>query len=139
MEQSGGAIGIRDFGALESALAQPRATFDQVELYPTLIDKVAALCHALIANHPFVDGNKRIEHAAMEPCYSLMDTRLSPRFPNRSVLFWRLQEAMLAVPILQNGWSGMYDNGNACLLEVACRGRFGHLCHNVVWKEGNFS
>ena len=66
MEQSGGAIGIRDFGALESALAQPRATFDQVELYPTLIDKVAALCHALIANHPFVDGNKRIEHAAME-------------------------------------------------------------------------
>lgn len=66
MEQSGGTIGIRDFGALESALAQPHVTFDQVELYPTLLDKAAALGHALILNHPFVDGNKRIGQAAME-------------------------------------------------------------------------
>lgn len=66
MEQSGGAIGIRDFGGLESALAQPRATFDQIELYPSLLHKAAALGYALILNHPFVDGNKRIGHAAME-------------------------------------------------------------------------
>ena len=36
------------------------------ELYPTLIEKVAALGFSLINNHPFVDGNKRIEHTAVE-------------------------------------------------------------------------
>ncbi len=36
------------------------------ELYPTLIEKVAALGFSLINNHPFVDGNKRIGHAALE-------------------------------------------------------------------------
>lgn len=66
LEQSGGSAGIRDFGALESALAQPRMTFDGDELYPTIVDKAAALGFSLINNHPFVDGNKRIGHAAME-------------------------------------------------------------------------
>ena len=62
---TGGAEGIRDLGVLESALAQPRATFDAQDLYPTLIDKAAALAFGLALNHPFVDGNKRIAHAAM--------------------------------------------------------------------------
>ena len=66
LEQSGGAVGIRDLGALESALAQPRMTFDEEELYPTVVEKAAALGYSLINNHPFVDGNKRIGHAAME-------------------------------------------------------------------------
>lgn len=66
LKQSGGSVGIRDFGALESALAQPRMTFDEIELYPTLADKAASLGFSLINNHPFVDGNKRIGHAAME-------------------------------------------------------------------------
>jgi death-on-curing protein len=51
---------------LESALAQPRASFDGTDLHPTIADKAAALGFALVANHPFVDGNKRIGHAAME-------------------------------------------------------------------------
>lgn len=63
---SGGASGIRDIGLLESALAQPAATFDGTDLHPTLVDKAAALGFSLVANHPFVDGNKRIGHAAME-------------------------------------------------------------------------
>ena len=66
LEQSGGASGIRDLGLLQSALAQPHATFGGKDLHPTLVDKAAALGFALIANHPFVDGNKRIGHAAME-------------------------------------------------------------------------
>jgi death-on-curing protein len=66
LEQSGGLAGIRDFGALESALAQPRMTFEGEDLYPTLVDKTVALGYSLINNHPFVDGNKRIGHAAME-------------------------------------------------------------------------
>ena len=52
--------------ALESALAQPRMTFGGVDLYPTIHDKAAALCFSLVMNHPFVDGNNRVGHAAME-------------------------------------------------------------------------
>ncbi len=66
VEQSGGATGIRDRGILESALAQPYMSYDGQDLYPTLIEKVAALGFSLINNHPFVDGNKRIGHAAIE-------------------------------------------------------------------------
>ncbi len=63
---SGGARGIRDIGALESAVSQPRLTFGQADLYPDIISKAATLCFSLIMNHAFVDGNKRVGHAAME-------------------------------------------------------------------------
>jgi death-on-curing protein len=63
---TGGARGIRDVGALESAVNQPRLTFEQFDLYPDLVSKAAALCFSLVMNHPFIDGNKRIGHAAME-------------------------------------------------------------------------
>jgi death-on-curing protein len=66
IKQSGGGVGIRDLGALESAVAQPRMTFDDKELYPTLVEKASALGFSLIQNHPFIDGNKRTGHAAME-------------------------------------------------------------------------
>jgi death on curing protein len=66
MDQSSGASGLRDLGGLESAIAQPRMIFGGQDLYPTLIEKAGALCFSLIQNHPFVDGNKRIGHAAME-------------------------------------------------------------------------
>ncbi|HEY88725.1 MAG TPA: type II toxin-antitoxin system death-on-curing family toxin [Thermoflexia bacterium] len=62
----GGTRGIRDWGALESAIAQPRMTFGGEELYPSVVEKSAALGYSLIKNHPFVDGNKRVGHAAME-------------------------------------------------------------------------
>ena len=66
IEVSGGAKGIRDMRALESAINQPRLTFNQTDLYPDILTKAAALGFFLIMNHPFVDGNKRIGHAAME-------------------------------------------------------------------------
>jgi len=66
LAQTGGATGIRDLGMLESALAQPRATFGGADLHPTLVHKAAALAFSLTLNHPFVDGNKRVAHAAME-------------------------------------------------------------------------
>jgi death-on-curing protein len=59
IQRTGGSGGVRGMGLLESALARPRATFDQNELYPDLWTKAAALMHSLIRNHPFVDGNKR--------------------------------------------------------------------------------
>jgi death-on-curing protein len=66
LASSGGAAGVRDLGRVQAALAQPMATFDGVELYATTIAKAAALGFSLIQGHPFVDGNKRIGHAATE-------------------------------------------------------------------------
>ncbi len=66
IKQSGGAEGIANLDGLESALAQPYMTFGGEDLYPTLIEKAAAVGFSLINNHPFVDGNKRIGHAVME-------------------------------------------------------------------------
>jgi death-on-curing protein len=63
---TGGSPGIRDLPALESALAQPQATFDGDELYPNLVAKAATLGYLIVVNHPFMDGNKRVGHAAME-------------------------------------------------------------------------
>lgn len=60
MVASGGAVGIHDLDAVESALAQPKMTFDGQDLYPEVTDKAAA------QSHPFTDGNKRAGHAAME-------------------------------------------------------------------------
>jgi death on curing protein len=66
LQQSGGAKGIRDLGALESAISQPFMQFGGNDLYPDLISKASALCFSLVMNHPFIDGNKRVGHAAME-------------------------------------------------------------------------
>lgn len=41
------------------------------ELYPRLVEKAAALCFSLVGNHPFVDGNKRVGHAAMDTFLAL--------------------------------------------------------------------
>lgn len=59
-EATGGSVGVRDNGLLESALENCFATFDGVELYPTKEEKGARLGFSLISNHAFVDGNKRI-------------------------------------------------------------------------------
>ncbi|MEH2460308.1 type II toxin-antitoxin system death-on-curing family toxin [Nostoc sp.] len=68
VEQSGGSAGISNKGGFESAIAQPQMTFAGEELYPIIVEveKASALGFSLIKNHPFIDGNKRIGHAAME-------------------------------------------------------------------------
>ena len=66
IQHSGGSQGLREPGLIESAVAQPEMTFDGQDLYPTLADKAAALGYSLVMYHPFVDGNKRVGHAAME-------------------------------------------------------------------------
>ena len=59
-QESGGEIGVRDEGLLDSALESAFATFDGRELYPGKEEKGACLGYSLISNHAFVDGNKRI-------------------------------------------------------------------------------
>gem|GEM_PF-60879 len=66
VHQSGGAGGVRDIAALESSVAKPHQTFADQALYESLITKAAATAFFLIRNHPFVDGNKRVGHAALE-------------------------------------------------------------------------
>jgi death-on-curing protein len=66
IDTSGGASGVRDLAALESALAQPRASFAGSDLHPSIAAKAAALGRSLALNHRFHDGNKRVAHAAME-------------------------------------------------------------------------
>jgi death on curing protein len=61
IERYGGASGLRDAGALESALHRPQTGY-----YDTLIHEAAALLESLVQNHPFVDGNKRVAFAVVD-------------------------------------------------------------------------
>lgn len=64
IQQFGGSLGLRDAGALTSALAQPAMEAFGVELYPTLLEKAAAYLYFIARNHAFVDGNKRTAYSA---------------------------------------------------------------------------
>ncbi len=59
-EETGGSVGVRDEGLLQSAMDAAFATFDGSDLYPTKEEKGARIGFNLISNHAFVDGNKRI-------------------------------------------------------------------------------
>lgn len=61
IERYGGAPGIRDVGALESALHRPQTGY-----YDTLIHQAAALLESLVQSHPFIDGNKRTAFAVVD-------------------------------------------------------------------------
>ena len=76
IEETGGAHGVRDLGALLSALGRPQASFEGRDLYPSLEHKGAALMLSLIQNHPFVDGNKRTGVAALGLFLALNGHRL---------------------------------------------------------------
>ncbi len=66
IEEFGGDPGLRDRGLLESAVAMPQSTFGGVDLHAGLPEKAAAYHFHLCANHPFMDGNKRVAVAAAE-------------------------------------------------------------------------
>ncbi len=59
IKEFGGADGIRDRGLVDAAISRPFQTFDGQELYPSAIEKAAAVIESVLNNHPFVDGNKR--------------------------------------------------------------------------------
>ena len=61
IEETGGAPGLRDAGALESAVMRP-----QIGYYDGIVEEAAALMESLAINHPFVDGNKRIAFAVAD-------------------------------------------------------------------------
>lgn len=90
LRQSGGREGIRDEGALESAVAQPQMSFGGEDLYGSLAEKGAALAFALVRNHAFVDGNKRIGHAALEVFLLLNGYELSAGVDEQEGMFLSL-------------------------------------------------
>jgi len=81
IERFGGATGLRDPGALESAVARPAMTFGGEDLYPDVPSKAAALMHSLVMNHAFVDGNKRVGVTAAELFILLNGYRLDASDP----------------------------------------------------------
>jgi death-on-curing protein len=96
IEETGGAAGIRDLGALEAALAQPKATFGQRDLYGSLAEKGAALCFSLAQGHPFMDGNKRVAHAAMETFLCLNGSELSATVDEQERLMLELADGRVS-------------------------------------------
>jgi death on curing protein len=66
IEEFGGDGGLRDRGFLRSAVAMPRASFGGQDLHADLFEKAAAYFYHHCANHPFVDGNKRVAVAVAE-------------------------------------------------------------------------
>ena len=58
------------------------------DLYPLLTDKAAVLCFSIVQGHPFVDGNKRVGHAAMSTFLLLNGMRLTPPLTSKSRSCW---------------------------------------------------
>jgi death-on-curing protein len=77
VQATGGSDGIRDFGLIESALSSAFVTFDGKDLYEDTEDKISAITFALIKNHCFVDGNKRIGVAVMLLLLNLNNINIS--------------------------------------------------------------
>lgn len=95
VEQSGGSSGIRDVGALESASAQPLQTFAGEDLYKGVVTKAAALGFFLATNHPFVDGNKRVAHAALEVTLRLNSLEIIASVPEQEEVMLALADGKL--------------------------------------------
>ncbi|MEO6453211.1 MAG: type II toxin-antitoxin system death-on-curing family toxin [Ginsengibacter sp.] len=77
IQRYGGSYGVRDEGLLESAIARPFQTFGGEELYPSTLEKAAAIAESIIINHPFVDGNKRTGFLAMLAILQMGEMHLS--------------------------------------------------------------
>ena len=71
MQRYGGAMGLRDPGALEAALFRPQTGY-----YKDIVAEAAAMMESLAINHPFVDGNKRIAFAATDAFLRINGWRL---------------------------------------------------------------
>jgi death-on-curing protein len=84
----GGQAGVRDLGLLESALAQPEASFAGAWLHQDHYEMAAAYAYHLCQNHPFIDGNKRTGLAAALVFLELNDISiLDPRGRLKNTMF----------------------------------------------------
>ena len=81
IDKYGGSHGLRDAGALESALYRPQTGY-----YDDLIQEAAALWESLSQNHPFIDGNKRAAFAATYTFLSVNGIKIKAK-SNEVIIF----------------------------------------------------
>lgn len=112
LAETGGATGIRELAALESALAQPRVTFAGSDLHPSLPAKAAALGFSIALNHPFLDGSKRVAHAAMEVFLNLNGLALVADINDQERLMLDLASGRLTRPDLEQ-WLDQHTSPTA--------------------------
>jgi death on curing protein len=86
----GGPEGVRDLGLLESALARPKNLFAYSEQPPSLGRLAAAYAKGIVANHPFVDGNKRTAFTVSVTFLRLNGLALTASKEDRVTTFWKL-------------------------------------------------
>ncbi len=86
----GGLQGVRDLSLLESALARPKNLFAYSEQTPSLTQLAASYAKAIVANHPFVDGNKRIAFTVSVTFLRLNGLKLNAPKEERVLKFWAL-------------------------------------------------
>ena len=77
IRKTGGLSGVRDMELLESAALNCMQTFDETDLYPTIIEKAAITAFSLCKNHPVIDGNKRIAVLTMLAILRLNQVEIS--------------------------------------------------------------
>jgi death-on-curing protein len=86
----GGPEGVRDLGLLESALARPKNLFAYSEFPPSLPQLAASYAKGIVANHPFVDGNKRTAFIVSVTFLRLNGLKLTATKEDRVLTFWSL-------------------------------------------------
>lgn len=77
VDEFGGSHGVRDIELLKSIIHKPRSSFGGKDLYPTLHQKAATLCEAIVNYHVFVDGNKRTALIAVARFLAVNDYELT--------------------------------------------------------------
>lgn len=92
----GGPEGVRDLGLLESALAKPRNLFVYSEVSPSLQRLAAAYAKGIVANHPFVDGNKRAGFTVSLTFLRLNGLAVTASKEDRVITFWSLAGGSLS-------------------------------------------
>ncbi len=95
IQTTGGLGGLRDDKLLQSALSSPLQTYNETELFPTIIDKAARLACGLTQNHPFIDGNKRIGAHAMLVVLALNGVMLNYTQNELSDIFLQLASGVI--------------------------------------------
>jgi death-on-curing protein len=86
----GGPEGIRDLGLLESALARPKNLLAYSEQDVSIARFAAAYAKGIVANHPFVDGNKRTAFTVSLTFLKLNGLELTATKEDRVLTFWSL-------------------------------------------------
>jgi death-on-curing protein len=92
----GGPEGVRDLGLLESALARPKNLLAYSEQPPSIAQLAACYAKGIVANHPFVDGNKRTAFTVSVTFLRLNGFQLTATKEDRVLTFWSLADGTLS-------------------------------------------